>query len=101
MMTETVFAVSLEEHLKENGREISSVIEECCSVMTQLGTKREGLLYASGNANRVKQIRTALNNRNAINWNDYADDIHRFIIRDGVDCAQCVVRSASCVVRSA
>ena len=53
-LTETVFGVGLEEHLRETGSEISSVIEECCSVIMQLGPKRDGLLYASGNANRVK-----------------------------------------------
>ena len=41
-MSETVFGVKLEDHVKESGREISTVIEECCSVMTQLGASREG-----------------------------------------------------------
>ena len=53
-MTETVFGVGLEDHLKEIGRDVSSVIEECCSVIMQIDPKQDGLLHASGNSNRVK-----------------------------------------------
>ena len=74
-LEESVFGVKLEDHLSENRREIASVIEECCSVMTQQGLRREGLLYHSGNPARVRRLRTALNNRRAINWTDFVDDV--------------------------
>ena len=56
---------------------ISRVIEECCSMMHNLGLAQEGLLRVPGRTIKIKLIIAALNFPDPIHWSSLAsDDIH-------------------------
>ena len=71
-----VYGTSLEEHLRVTKREIAVVLEECASVMTEIGLEEEGLLRIPGSNSKIKRIIAALNYPGEVDWDYFATDIH-------------------------
>uniref|UniRef100_A0A915KBT1 Rho-GAP domain-containing protein n=1 Tax=Romanomermis culicivorax TaxID=13658 RepID=A0A915KBT1_ROMCU len=52
-----VFGCPLSDHLRYSRREISVVLEVCCSALLELGVKEEGLFRLSGSAAKIKKLK--------------------------------------------
>jgi len=55
------FGQSLEEHLSSHNCELSTVIEECVSVLAEHGLEEEGLFRIAGAASKIKKLKAAFN----------------------------------------
>ena len=55
-----MYGVSLEEHLRTSGRQISLVVETCINLLLPF-VEEEGIFRISGSVSKVKLIRNAFN----------------------------------------
>ncbi|KAI2799563.1 hypothetical protein RDWZM_007581 [Blomia tropicalis] len=69
-----VFEVSLEEHLRTSGRQISVVIETCIKLLLPF-MEEEGIFRISGSVSKVKLIRSAFN-AGHLDTLDLTRDVH-------------------------
>lgn len=70
-----VFAAPLEDHLRYSGRRIALPLEVCCSALTELGLRDEGLFRVSGNSRKLEKLKAALD-AGTVDLSEYDRDPH-------------------------
>ncbi|KRZ45236.1 Rho GTPase-activating protein 44, partial [Trichinella pseudospiralis] len=70
-----VFGCPLDEHLRNNGREIALVLEVCCSALNEIGLNAEGLFRISGNALKIRRLKASFD-AGEIELSEFEHDPH-------------------------